>query len=232
MELAERLADIRQRISNACARCGRDPGSVQMLAVTKTHPPELVDEAVRLGVTLFGENKVQEARAKIPQCSSRATWHFIGHLQTNKARDAVEWFSMIQSVDSLRLAQELDKRAVQADKHLPVLIEVNVGGEASKAGYAPETLLVELRDIVALPNLRVRGLMTVPPWKPDPEQVRPLFRQARDLKARCEELLGQPLPELSMGMSGDFEVAIEEGATIIRVGTALFGERQAIRPHG
>jgi len=228
MELAERLAHIRQRIAAACDRSGRSQYSVRLLAVTKTHPPETVDEAIRLGLTLFGENKVQEARAKIPQCSTRATWHMIGHLQSNKAREAVEWFSMVESVDSLKLARELDKRAAQADKTLPVLLEVNVGGEASKSGYPPETLLAELEEIAALPNLRVQGLMTVPPWKPNAEQVRPFFRLARELKSRCEEVLGTTLAELSMGMSGDFEVAIEEGATIIRVGTALFGERRSV----
>ncbi|MCU0770564.1 MAG: YggS family pyridoxal phosphate-dependent enzyme [Verrucomicrobia bacterium] len=226
MDLAERLTDLRQRMRAACARAGRSLDSVQLLAVTKMHPPETVDAAVALGLTLFGENRVQEAKAKIPLCSSRATWHMIGHLQSNKARDAVEWFSMVEGVDSLRLAQELDKRAGQADKVLPVLLEVNVGAEASKSGFNPDILLAELEPLAALPNLRIQGLMTVPPWKPQPEQVRPFFRAARELKERCEARLGEPLPHLSMGMSGDFEVAIEEGATLIRIGTALFGERR------
>lgn len=196
------------------------------MAVSKTHPPESVDAAIGLGLTLFGENRVQEAKAKIPQCSGRATWHMIGHLQSNKVRDTVELFSMVEGVDSLRIARELSKRAGQADKTMPILLEVNVGGEASKSGFQPDTLLAELSELASLPHLQVQGVMTVPPWKPLPEQVRPFFRRAAELKLQCDELLGEALPHLSMGMSGDFEVAIEEGATIIRVGTALFGERQ------
>ena len=199
--------------------------SVLLMAVSKTHPPATVDAAVDLGLILFGENRVQEARAKIPQCSSRATWHMIGHLQSNKVRPAVELFSMIEGVDSVAIAQEISKRAGQADRTMPVLLEVNVGGEASKSGFQPDLLLAELKDIQALPHIQVQGLMTVPPWKPMPEQVRPFFLKARELKEQCEDLLGEALPHLSMGMSGDFEVAIEEGATIVRVGTALFGER-------
>ena len=228
MELADRLADIQHRIADACTRAGRSVDSVQLLAVSKTHPPATVDAAVDLGLTLFGENRVQEARAKIPQCSSRATWHMIGHLQSNKVRDAVELFTMIEGVDSLRIATEINKRAEQADKTLPVLLEINVGGEASKSGFDSATLLTELKDVSRLPALRVQGLMTIPPWKPMPEQVRSFFVKARELKSQCEDILGEPLPHLSMGMSGDFEVAIEEGATIVRVGTALFGERMTI----
>jgi hypothetical protein len=226
MELADRLTAIQQHIAAACARADRAVDSVQLMAVTKTHPPETVDAAVDLGLTLFGENRVQEARAKIPRCSSRATWHMIGHLQSNKVREAVELFSMIEGVDSLRIAQEISKRAAQADRTLPILLEVNVGGEASKSGFSPESLLADCKAIAALPNLSVQGLMTIPPWKPTPELARPFFGRARRLKEQCEELLGESLPHLSMGMSGDFEVAIEEGATIVRVGTALFGERQ------
>lgn len=195
------------------------------MGVTKTHPPETVQAAADAGILYLGENKVQEAKAKIPQCPGKLRWHFIGHLQSNKARDAVELFEMIQSVDSLALAQEINKRCEQAGKHMPILLEVNLAGEASKFGYAPERLLAEFNDLNALPRLAVHGLMTVPPWKPVAEQVRPFFRQARELKEQCEEVLGAPLPHLSMGMSGDFEVAIEEGATIVRIGTGLFGER-------
>ena len=225
MELQERLIGIRERMAAACGRAGRPVDSVQLLAVTKTHPPETVDAAIDLGLTLFGENRVQEARAKIPQCSSRATWHMIGHLQSNKVRDAVELFSMIEGVDSMGIAREINKRAEQADRVMPILLEVNVGGEASKAGFQPDTLLAELGGVAALPSLRVEGLMTVPPWKPVAELVRPYFVKARELKEKAESILGESLPHLSMGMSGDFEVAIEEGATLIRVGTALFGER-------
>lgn len=225
MDLAANLASVRQHITAACARAGRDPSSVTLLAVTKTQPPDVVSEAARLGLTLFGENKVQEAKGKIPQCSGRLAWHMIGHLQTNKARDAVALFSMIQSVDSLHLAEEINRRAEQAAKTMPIFLEVNIVGEASKFGYRPEQLLADFKQLNALPRLEIHGLMTVPPWTALPERVRPVFRRLRELKIQCEQILGAPLPHLSMGMTGDFEVAIEEGATLVRIGTALFGER-------
>jgi hypothetical protein len=185
----------------------------------------VVCAAAAAGLSLFGENKVQEAKAKIPACPGRLRWHMVGHLQSNKCRDAVSLFEMVQSVDSLHLAEELNRRAEQAAKRLPVLLEVNAVGEASKFGYRPEQLLADLPIINALPRLEIHGLMTVPPWTLDPEKVRPVFGQMRELKERCEQLLGAPLPDLSMGMTGDFDVAIEEGATMVRIGTALFGER-------
>jgi hypothetical protein len=225
MDLAENLKSIQSRIIAACARAGRDPSSVTLIAVSKTHPPEAVTEMAALGVAIFGENKVQEAKAKIPQCSSKLRWHMIGHLQSNKARDAVALFEMIQSVDSLALALEINKRAEQLSKAMPILLEVNSAGEASKYGYAPQKLLEEISAINELPRLEIHGLMTVPPWAPNPEKVRPVFRQLRDLRQKCNDILGAPLQHLSMGMSGDFEVAIEEGATMVRIGTALFGER-------
>jgi pyridoxal phosphate enzyme (YggS family) len=225
MDLAANLDLIRKKIAAACERAGREPQSVTLLAVTKGQPPEVVDEATRLGLTLFGENKVQEAKAKIPLCSGKARWQMIGHLQSNKCRDAVELFGMIQSVDSFSLAQEISKRAAQAGKTMPILLEVNAVGEASKFGYKPEQLLADLPQINTLPQIEIHGLMTVPPWSEIAENVRPVFRQMRELKQRAESVLGAPLPQLSMGMSGDFEVAIEEGATIVRVGTALFGPR-------
>src|SRR5689334_2232649 len=225
MDLAVNLAQVRSRIVSACDRSGRDPATVQLLAVTKTHSPETVSAAARLGLSLFGENKVQEAKAKIPFCPGRLHWHMIGHLQSNKCRDAVALFEMIQGVDSLKLAEELNHRAVQAARTVPVLIEVNLAGEASKFGYKPKQLLEEFKALNALPRLEIHGLMTIPPWSPVLERSRPNFRALRELKAQCEQVLGAPLAHLSMGMSGDFEVAIEEGATIIRLGTALFGER-------
>jgi hypothetical protein len=225
MDLAENLKAIQQRMAAACARAGRAPGTVTLIAVTKGQPPEAVAEAADLGLALFGENKVQEAKAKIPLCPGRLQWHLIGHLQTNKCRDAVELFKMIQSVDSLHLAREINKRAEQAARTMPILLEVNAAGEASKFGYTAERLLAELGQINALSRLEIHGLMTVPPWTPNPERARPLFRQLRQLKEQCEQLLGAPLPSLSMGMTGDFEVAIEEGATMVRIGTALFGQR-------
>jgi pyridoxal phosphate enzyme (YggS family) len=229
MSVAENLDSIQQHIRVACERAGRAPESVTLLAVTKGQSPDAVNEAGRLGLTHFGENKIQEAKAKIPFCSGKLRWHFIGHLQTNKCRDAVELFEMIQSVDSLYVAQEISKRADAAGKTMPILLEVNLAGEASKFGYRPEALIAELNQINALPRLEVHGLMTVPPWTSNAENVRPVFRQLRELKERAEQVLGAPLPQLSMGMSGDFEVAIEEGATIVRIGTALFGPRKSAK---
>ena len=228
MNLAENLEKIQQRMRAACARAGRHPESVALLAVTKSHPPETVAAAAQLGLKLFGENKVKEARAKIPLCPGKLRWHFIGHLQSNKCRDAVELFEMIQSLDSLLLAREIAKRAEAAARTMPVLLEVNVAGEASKFGYAPEKLLAELAALNELPRIAIHGLMAVPPWAPGAEQSRPHFQRLRELKARCEQILGAPLPHLSMGMSDDFEVSIEEGATMIRIGTALFGARPKV----
>lgn len=232
MSLADNLASIQQRIRAACERAGRDPGSVALLAVAKTQPPEVVRAAAELGLTLFGENKIQEAKAKIPLCPDRLRWHFIGHLQTNKCRDAVSLFEMIQSVDSLPLAQELQKRAEQAAKTMPILLEINVAGEGSKFGYQPERMLTEFKEIISLSRLEVHGLMAIPPFTTVPEKARPHFRRLRELREQCEQLLGAPLPHLSMGMSGDFEIAIEEGATIVRIGTALFGERPKVGAQG
>jgi len=227
MDLAANLTAVQQRMAAACARAGREPGSVALLAVTKGQPPEAVAEAARLGLNVFAESKVQEAKAKIPLCPGRLHWQMIGHLQSNKCRDAVELFEMIQSVDSLHLAEEINRRAEQAAKTMPILLEVNAAGEASKFGYRPEQLRAELNAINALARLEIHGLMTIAPWSPEPEKVRPVFRMLRELKSECEQILGAPLPHLSMGMTGDFEVAIEEGATLIRVGTALFGPRKA-----
>lgn len=229
MELAERWQSIHERIARACVRAGRDPSTVTLVAVSKGQPPEIVRAAADLGLTLFGENKVQEAKAKIPLCPGRLRWHMIGHLQSNKARDAVHFFELIQSVDSLPLAAELNQSAEKAAKTVPVLLEVNIAGEATKFGYRPEALLADLEALNALPRLEIHGLMGMAPWTPDPEKVRPAFRGLRELKQACETHLGAPLPHLSMGMSGDFEVAIEEGATLVRIGTALFGERPARR---
>jgi pyridoxal phosphate enzyme (YggS family) len=230
--LDQNLASIRQRIAAACDRVGRDPAGVELLAVTKGHPPDTVRAAAELGLTLFGENKVQEARAKIPLCPGRLQWHVIGHLQSNKCRDAVQCFRMIESVDSLNLACEIQKWAEKSATTVPVLLEANIAGESSKFGYPPDRLLSELNDLNGLSRLEVHGLMTIAPWSADPEKVRPVFRELRELARRCEDRLGAPLQQLSMGMSGDFEVAIEEGATRIRIGTALLGPRTPRRPAG
>jgi pyridoxal phosphate enzyme (YggS family) len=228
MALAENLESIRRRMKAACERAGRAPESAALVAVSKTHPPDSVRAAADGGQLLFGESKIQEAKAKIPLCPGKCRWHFIGHLQSNKVRDAVEWFEMIESVDSLPLAREISRRCEQAAKTMPILLEVNVAGESSKFGYAPDRLLAELEELNALPKIEIHGLMTVPPFAAEPEKTRPFFRRLRELKAECEQSLGVPLPHLSMGMSGDFETAIEEGATLVRIGTALFGPRPKI----
>jgi pyridoxal phosphate enzyme (YggS family) len=227
--LAENLIQVQQRISGACARVERPPSSVTLLAVSKGMPPDVVNEAARAGLSLFGENKVQEARAKIPLCSGKLHWHLIGHLQSNKCRDAVHLFDMIHSVDSLPLAEEIQKWADQQAKTMPVLLEVNLAGESTKFGFKPDAVLGTLDAMNALPRVEIHGLMTIAPWTQDAEKVRPIFRKLRELKEACEQHLGAPLPHLSMGMSGDFAVAIEEGATIIRIGTSLFGPRTGSR---
>lgn len=228
MDIAENLRGLTERIGSACARAGRDPKGVLLLPVSKGQPPEAVAAAAELGLGIFGENKVQEAKGKIPRCPARLKWHMIGHLQSNKCRDAVHFFEAIESVDSLPLAEELNRWAAKLGKRVRVLLEVNVAGEAQKYGFAPEQLLQELAAINRLERLEIHGLMTVAPYTPTPERVRPFFRELRELKDRGSDLLGAPLTELSMGMSGDFEVAIEEGATIVRIGTALFGARAKV----
>lgn len=225
MGLADNLAAIQQRIADACGRAGRDPGAVSLLAVSKGMPPEAIREATEAGLKVFGESKVQEARAKMPLCPTGLRWHMIGHLQSNKCRDAVRLFDLIEGVDSLALAQELNKWAEKEAKTLPILLELNLAGESTKFGFRPEQALADLAAINALPRIEVHGFMTIAPWSPDPEKARPIFRRMREMKERGEALLGAPLPHLSMGMSGDFEAAIEEGATIVRLGTLLFGSR-------
>ena len=225
MDLARNWQLVEERIQAACDRSGRERGAVSLVAVSKGHPPEVIRAAADLGHTLFGESKVQEGKAKISLCPSRLRWHMIGHLQSNKARDAVQLFDMIEGVDSLALAQEINRQAEKIGRTMPILLEVNVAGESSKFGYKPEAVLADFETINALPKLEIHGLMTVPPYSPNAERSREYFRQLRELKLRCEEKLGAPLPHLSMGMSGDFQIASEEGATIVRIGTALFGPR-------
>lgn len=225
MSIEANLAAIRERIAAACDRAGRDPAAVEIIAVTKGHSPEKVREALDCGLSLCGENRVQEAKLKIPACPPHARWHLIGHLQTNKARDAVRLFELIHSVDSLRVAEALNHWGERLSRTVRVLLEVNLAGEARKFGYAPAQLLEELTVLNDLPRLEIHGLMTMAPWTPEPEKTRPVFRGLRELREECEQRLGAPLPQLSMGMSGDFEVAVEEGATWVRIGTALLGER-------
>lgn len=217
---------MRARLVAAAQRAHRNPEGVTIVAVTKAVPPEGVEDALATGLTVFGENKVQEAKAKIPLVSSRACWHMIGHLQTNKARDAVALFELIHSVDSAKLAGELDKWAGRDGKTQPILLEVNVSGEASKSGLKPEDLAATLEQIKALHRIEIRGLMTMVPFAKDTEKARPHFRRLRELRDEMENRFGVRLPELSMGMSHDFEIAVEEGATMVRIGKAIFGERR------
>ena len=220
MPIAEGLAQVRERMAAACARAGRAPNEVTLVGVSKGFPAEAVAEAHAAGLRDLGENRVREAAGKIELLAARGVrprWHLIGHLQRNKAKTAVELFGIIHSVDSVRLAQALSRRAHES---VPILLEVNVAQEAGKFGFAPEEVTSALSTIEALPNLDVRGLMTVAPLTDDPERVRPVFRRLRELRD------AHGLQELSMGMTGDFEVAIEEGATLIRVGRAIFGPRR------
>lgn len=235
--LSARLAEVRERMAAAAARAGRAPSEVTLVAVTKTVPSAVVRIAATIGLDTFGENRVQEAQEKIGalgNVSASLRWELIGHLQTNKAARAADLFSRIQSVDSLRLAEALNAHAGERGAVLPVLIEVNVAGEASKSGFAPEQLLEVARMLVALPHLRVEGLMTVAPQADDAESVRPVFRRLRALRDTLAATVPTPSGgwhELSMGMTDDYEVAIEEGATIIRVGRALFGARPPLATH-
>lgn len=225
MSLGNNLNEIERRVNEACERSGRDRSEVKIMAVSKKHPPEVIQNAVELGLDLFGENRIQEAKIKIPLCPAGLEWHFIGHLQSNKARDAVRLFQMIQGVDSRSLALELEKQAEKLTKQIPILIEVNIAGEASKFGYPPEKLLEEISELCELSRVEVHGFMGMAPISPNPERIRPIFKKLNDLRKRCEDKVGIPFPVLSMGMSQDFEVAIEEGATIVRLGTVLFGKR-------
>ena len=224
----ERLDEIESRICSACERADRERSSVQLLAVSKTHAPDSVAEAADCGLSVFGESRVQEAMKKIPMCSGALRWHLIGHLQTNKAKYVARLFDMVHSVDSLRIMEALEKSCAQNGKVMPVTLEVNISGEGSKYGLSPADLCDALSRANQLPHLEPVGLMTMPPFAPDPEKSRRYFRKLRELRDECEQQTGIPLPELSMGMSHDFEVAIEEGATWIRLGTILFGKRGSV----
>ncbi|NQU38908.1 MAG: YggS family pyridoxal phosphate-dependent enzyme [Lentisphaerae bacterium] len=220
------LAAVRERIAAACERAGRDVNSVGLVAVSKRKGPDAVRALAEAGLDVFGESRVQEARQKMALCPSGLTWHMIGHIQTNKAGEVVRLFSYVHAVDSLRLLDALDSAAAAAGVSLPVLLEVNVSGEGSKFGFAPEEVPGILEHCTGLMNLDISGLMTIPPFTPDPEEARPHFIRLRELRDGWRAASGFPLDELSMGMSHDFEVAIEEGATWIRLGTILFGERE------
>lgn len=231
--IRDNLARVRERIAAACRAAGRDPAEVTLVAVSKTHPAALVAEAVRAGVQHLGENRVQEAAGKVPAVAAllgdngAPTWHMIGHLQTNKAKQVVGLFHVVESVDSVRLAAELEKRAAAAGSRLPVLLEVYVGGDAGRPGLRPSELLDAAGAVLELPHLEVRGLMTVAPLGWDTAATRGAFAQVRQLKERLDVTYPRVhWSDLSMGMSDDFELAIAEGSTAVRVGRAIFGARE------
>ncbi|MGB8060970.1 MAG: YggS family pyridoxal phosphate-dependent enzyme [Candidatus Sulfotelmatobacter sp.] len=234
MSVRENIGMLQEQIAAAAKRCGRSPSEVTLMAVTKTHPPERIREAYAAGLRLFGENRVQEFEGKAAALADlqAAEWHMIGHLQTNKAAKAVDLFAAVDSVDSVKLAEKLDAAARKLSRRLPVLIEINIGGEAAKSGVAPQSPEWEALLLAAprLEGLEFRGLMTVPPFTDDPEGARPYFRRLRELRdaTAARKLPAVSMEVLSMGMSHDFEVAIEEGSTSVRVGTAIFGERPKV----
>ncbi|MFO7761200.1 MAG: YggS family pyridoxal phosphate-dependent enzyme [Thermodesulfobacteriota bacterium] len=228
--IQKNLRSIQQRINKAAERSGHDPGSIRLVAVSKRHDSEAVQRALEAGQLVFGENYLQEAREKIEKIGPEPglKWHFIGHLQSNKAKQAALLFDMIETVDRLKLAKALDRYAGEAGRKLSILVQINIGGEEQKAGVSPQEAEQLISNISEYPNLRIQGLMTMPPWRSDPEEVRPWFRKLRlmaeDFRSKgC--LAEKDKLELSMGMSHDFETAIEEGATLVRVGTAIFGPR-------
>jgi PLP dependent protein len=232
MGLSERLAFINQQIASACKRAGRSVSEVTIVGASKTVAPTIIRSAIDSGLRVLGENRIQEAAPKIAELRNEISqhhvqWHLIGHLQSNKARRAVELFDVIQSVDSLKLAERLDNIVGELGKRLPVMIEVNLGGEASKSGVVSGEVLSLCEQTDKFGNLELRGLMAVPPLLEDPQEMRPFFRRLRELRDQALRagIVGGQFRELSMGMSNDFEVAIEEGATFVRIGTAIFGPR-------
>jgi len=231
-EIAARRAAALEAIGRAAARAGRRPEEIEILAVTKSHPAELVRRAALVGFTRFGENRVAEGAGKIEALrqslpAPALTWKLIGPLQTNKAGLALQWFAVIESMDRQRLADRLERLLEPSGRRLPVLVEINLGGEATKSGARPEEAVALARGVEACPHLEIRGVMAVPPFDPDPERSRPYFRQLREHRNRLSDALGRELPEISAGMSHDFEVAVQEGATEVRLGTVLFGPREA-----
>lgn len=224
--IAANYRAVLARVAATCERAGRDAASVRVIGVTKLKPAALVRNAAAAGIADFGENYVQEMVAKHAKAAVAGRWHFIGHLQRNKVRQIVPIAAMIHSVDSVRLAAEINREAERLGRRIPVLLQVNTSGEASKSGAAPADAVALAREVVRMPHLDVGGMMTVAAPLDDPEEVRPMFRMLRTLRDRAADATGHPMDALSMGMTGDFETAIEEGATFIRIGTALFGSRR------
>jgi pyridoxal phosphate enzyme (YggS family) len=223
--LAENLESVRENISAATRRAGREASSVQLIAVSKTYPAEVIREVVDAGQELFGENRVQEALIKVPALPGSLRWHLIGHLQSNKVRKALPLFELIHGVDTTDLAKDIDRIAAEEGMYPRILLEVNVSGEGSKHGFSPENMERELEGLLALPRVQVEGFMTMAPLAQDPEAARPYFAALRELRDRMSQKSGIPLGTLSMGMSGDYQVAVEEGANLVRVGSAIFGSR-------
>ena len=235
MSITKNIEEIRERMAAAAARSGRSPDDILLIAVTKLHEPDEIEEAIAAGVTDIAENKVQEIQKKYDQITSPVRWHLIGHLQTNKVKNIIDKVVMIHSVESVHLAQEIDKRAAAAGKTMDVLLQVNAAHEESKFGLDPQEVPKVMQDILdTCPNVRIRGLMHMAPWSDDPEEIRPYFKEVKDLFDTLSEVKhpNADFTCLSMGMSHDFETAVEEGANIIRVGTSIFGERDYSKKMG
>jgi pyridoxal phosphate enzyme (YggS family) len=227
ISIAENLEQVRKEIADAATKSRRSANDVELVAITKTHPAEKVREAIEAGQTLFGESRVQEARAKIPELPSTIRWHFVGHLQKNKIRHALPLFEMFHSIDSLALAQDVNRIAEEQGMHPRVLLEVNVAGEGSKFGFATDRLREQMEELLALPRLSILGLMTIPPLAEEADASRKHFVALRELRDRLQTEFRVDLAQLSMGMTNDFPIAVEEGATLVRVGTAIFGKRKS-----
>ena len=227
MDIRDNLNRVRERIEKAATQAGRDPRTVKLVVVSKTVEIERIREAIKAGAAILGENYVQEARDKVGRLGREVAWHFIGHLQTNKVKYAADIFDMVHSVDRIELGREIDRVARNKERVMPVLVQVNISGEETKHGIDKAGLIHLISEMVTLKNISLRGLMTMPPYFDDPEMARPYFRVLRKLKEEMQERFGGDidLVELSMGMSNDFEAAVQEGATLVRVGTAIFGER-------
>src|SRR6266581_524898 len=225
-DLAVNLKRVLMQISNSARKAGSSPDEIELVAISKTHDAEKVHAVYEAGQVLFGESRVQEARAKIPELPSSVRWHFVGHLQKNKLRHALPLFELIHSVDSLGLAQDMNRIAQEEAMHPRVLLEVNVAGEGSKFGFQPDKLCEQMEELLSLPRLSILGLMTIPPVAEEAEASRKYFVQLHELRDRLQTEFRVDLSQLSMGMTQDYPIAIEEGATLVRVGTAIFGERK------
>jgi pyridoxal phosphate enzyme (YggS family) len=226
-EIAQNLERVRSQIADAAKRSGRSSNEIELVAISKTHDAEKVRAAYQAGQTLFGESRVQEARIKIPELPLNLRWHFVGHLQKNKIRHALPLFELFHGIDDVDLAREMNRIAEEDGMHPRILLEVNVAGEGSKFGFRPETLRQEMEHLLSLGRLSIEGLMTIPPLAPEAEASRKFFVDLRELRDGLEKEFNVKLPHLSMGMTNDFPIAVEEGATLVRVGTAIFGERSS-----